>query len=324
MASKTKTTAAANVGNKTLTMFDEKTIANIALTAFQDKNNADKLNGTATQRMACAVLATWLNWRNNGHPNPDVQTVADLAVIVEKSEAGKNAMTALKPLMTAALIGDAIDTENMSHDDKARTQSERTAKLALLTRGMIPAAILYRAGVTLDMFKHDIGSFAVAGKMLLENGHLPLGALAWGTPIVLNNRTYSAENSLKNNAAVRVKASIDQLARAYRSQVGMVAKRTNNGGARIDLKSVDPSKLSGECSLATLIAALHAKFVTPSNVKRKPMMPNELPANVWQMLSDIAQENDAVQDNEMFRAAVKSGITPDTTVNNAAANKTAA
>jgi len=310
--------------NTTLTMFDEKTITNIAETAFADKENADKINGTAQQRMACAVLATWLNWRNNGHPDPDVQTIADLSVIVEKSEAAKLAMTALKPLMSKALIGEPINTENMSYDDKATTAATRTAKLALLTRGMVPAAILYRAGVTLDMFKREIGCFAVPGKMLLENGHEPRGVLASGGSIMLNNRTYSAENSLKNQAAVRVKASIDQLARAYRSQEGIVTKRDNNGGARIDLKNVDPSKLSGECNLATLIAALHAKFVTPANVKRKPMMPNDLPANVWQMLSDIAQENDAVQDNEVFRAAVKSGITPDTTVNNEAANKTAA
>jgi len=313
MATRAKKAAAVR-GSNMPTLFDMATIANIALTAFQDKSKADLMNGTATQRMACAVLATWLNWRNNGHPDKDVQTVPDLSIIVEKSEAGKNAMSTLKPLMSAALVGEALDYEGMSHDDKARAQSDRTNKLALLTRGMIPASILYRAGVTLDMFKRDIGCFAVKGTMLLEKGHAPLGALAAGNAIVLNNRTYSAENTLKDNAAVRVKASIDQLARAYRSQHDMTPKRDTNGSKKLSLKTIRPDQLSDGVELPTLIAALHKAFVTPKGVKNTQRLPNDLPAEAWQMLSDIAHENDSIQDSDVFRAAVKTGITPNAEV----------
>ena len=313
-----KSTTTAHRGHNMPTLFDQATIANIALTAFQDKNNADKLNGTATQRMACAVLASWLNWRNNGHPDKDVQTVPELSLIVEKSEAGKNASATLKPLFTSALIGEAMDTENMSHDDKARTQSERTNKLALLTRAMIPAAILYRAGVTLDMFKRDVGCFAVKGTMLLETGHNPLGALSQATPILLNNRTYSAENSLKNNAGVRIKASIDQLARAWRSQNNMKAARVTGNGGKIDLKTIEPTKLASECTLPILIAALHRALVPTKGKPHIVSNPNDLPAEVWAMLSDIAFENDSIQDNDKFRAAIKTGITPEAEVKSAA------
>ena len=306
--------------NMAPTLWDEKLVHIVADQGFDDKSKSAVMFGTATQRVAAAIYATWLNWVNNGHPDPDVRSVTDLALCVEPGKIGKDAIASLKPMFNQALLGDAPDYDalSLSHDDKAQAKSKRTNDLAAISRSLTAAAIIKRADVTLDMFNVKLGMFAVPPAMLLTADLIGVGMLTDGLPpILLNNRSYSTDKRA-GGAGPRVLASIDQLKKAYLSNNNMKASRSSNAG-KVKLSDVNPAKLTADCTLENLIRALHGKFVPGKNGKRPAPMPNDLPTEVWNMLADIAQENDAIQESETFRAAVKTGVTPNATVDNTAA-----
>lgn len=282
---------------------------------FSFKSIADTANGRAVQTIAYACMVLWANWKLDGAPESEENGAAipvpELVDVVIAKE--KDLRATLKRWFVDAILGDPRDTKGMEPEEWAAVELQRTAKVQQIARGMGMAGILLKCGVTYADYNHKDNTFEVAPSLLLMRNQVPVGRLAKeNMPVLLNKREYAIMQPNKDGKETfgKVVASVDQLNRAARERHELKPARTTNG--RFDLAKASPRTLADGCNIATLVEALAMAFVRNGN--RQPVSPDKLAPEVWTMLSDIAQESDAIQTSDMFKAYIASGITSDAEV----------
>jgi len=150
--------------------------------------------------------------------------------------------------------------------------------------------------------------------MLYEEGQQPLGKLAKDKELVLLDlRQYavSTTNKAGGSTFTKITASVDQLNKAMRNRKGYKSSRPNSKSLK--LPDIKPVRLATECTLATLIEALHTALEIKGRDKAKPMKPQELKPEIWSKLADIAWTNDQYADTDVMMAYIRNGVTDQAT-----------
>lgn len=276
-------------------ILDDRIIRQYALQAFAEADESVKLQGSATQRLAAAIIAQVQAWQVNGHPDDGVNfsSIPSLA----KCHGSKSSSGELLPLLRARFIDDVPTT--LKDDARAAAQMQRNKHVTLLGRAFKVAAILAANMLTNASFSVAKGNFMVPPKLLLPTGAAWIGLMAAGsapTTVMLDGRTYTAQVLSKTTGKpqdVRVSFSVDGLMRAHAPTPKQ--RKAAAPGAATD-STVDVSKLQAKDFTAdTLIDFLYTLLCKTES--DGPDMTGAFTAETWSKLSDIAQWND----NSQFR-----------------------
>lgn len=294
------TTTVQPTGNVQPVIYTHAEIKAIATQGFNDKHAADDLNGTATQRVAFACYAEWVSWRNAGHPSDEA--VNDIDCILLTDDSSKAKAKGLKSQFVKALIDDKPDDfDQWEADAQAQWTIKTNARKTLLGRAMIAAAVVRKAGCSLNDFDRNKGMFRCKASRLIVKGVAPTGFLGSmilnDESVALNGGGYSGE---KRNAAdtgnmpVRIKANVDQLRLAIASHAPEVSKPAVPV-VKVDLAKVKPPALAKSVPLVSLIEAVHMLLVVDVNKPTKLVARDAWNEKYWTMLSDIANVSDELQ-----------------------------
>lgn len=289
----------------------------IAATACAFDLQAGDVKAKGNQTMAFAVYGTWMRWKEYGHPDLEEKALPDLRHVLGKAKDAIENKKELKKLLSAELL-EQMDTEGLSFDDKAQIANRKIANGAMLARSIGYASVLLHCGVPLSAFNFTKGCYwwEVDGPLFYPEGVTAVGRAAVTvktgkdgivsvtTPrIAINNRGLLGQKT--DGKEWRGNASIDQLERTYRARADLTPARSTD--SKVALKDVTPATLADKVSLAKLVTALHKAFVRDD--KAKAVKPNAIDAGIWRLLSDIAQENDAIQNSADFKAWRDAGVT---------------
>jgi len=291
---------------------DIDTALPIAIKAFEHKTEANKRNGKAVQGMAYAIMVCYFNWVLKPPSDDASVTCPTMADVLAPNKADAKAL--LKEWLVAYLLGEKEDTKGWPDDERSATERVWSNKIMLLTRALNMAAILVVSDVDCSMFNHKAYAFEVMPWMLYEEGQQPLGKLAKDKELVLLDlRQYavSTTNKAGGSTFTKITASVDQLNKAMRNRKGYKSSRPNSKSLK--LPDIKPVRLATECTLATLIEALHTALEIKGRDKAKPMKPQELKPEIWGKLADIAWTNDQYADTDVMMAYIRNGVTDQAT-----------
>jgi hypothetical protein len=281
--------------------------------AFEQKNDADKLNGKAVQGMAYACMVLWFNWQQTDNEANGGSPLPSLVDCIHANQ--KDARSQLKEWFVLALVGadesSLYKGEGTAAELRSAYERERSNKVMLVSRGMNMAAILLASGITCGMFNKAMYAFAVKPSMLYEKGQIPLGRLQdEANPILLNRRQYAVTND--KSAFIKITASVDQLNKAQRVNMKLKVSKAAKGGLK--LEEVSDVQLATTCSIGTLLAALHKAITIREKDAAHPIVPDMFTPTQWGMLTDIAFFNDTTQERDDVKAYKRNGITADVVV----------
>lgn len=233
----------------------EQLILKEAQQAFTDNATSQTLSGSATQRLAYAIMC---------HHAAMVEADAKLATL-SRIGASPEASANLRRDVTAYFLGKMPNDDGLSNDQVADNKAQRTAKNALLNRAFKLALTLAERNVTWIAFDTRIGVFSVPSAMLVKKGDIALGRLNTDKTVLLDNRPAAVNTKAKNgeDRMLSIRASVSQLIDATTP-----TKRT--------------APQSRESNVEALVKELHG-IVT----KDSASVPS-LPVAVWNMLTEIA------------------------------------
>lgn len=280
-------------------------LQSIAATGFGFKNDADKLNGRATQTIAYTCMALHNVWLNAGPPEGADKDaiVPDLAGTIHKRNAANK--TLLFQWFVDALVGPKTDT-GMKDERQAKLDIERANKTMLVRRGMNMAAILLTDGVKHTDYDTKTNTFVVPARMLIMKGWIGLGRMSNPDALIHLDRRSCA--GVDGEQFKKWTASIDQLNKAVRSQHGIKASRA----VKTELKDLSADRLSNEVQTGTLIAALREALTKLEDGKE--LRPDRFTPQQFNDWNDIAFMLDNLKRTDAWKAYFEHGITPDAKV----------
>jgi len=294
----------------------EQFIKAVAAEGFTFKSAADIANGRATQSIAYSCMALHVLWRNDGPPDiaESGDTVPDLAGIIHTRN--KDDKTKLKAWFVEALIGAKIDFAAEQFQQRAIQETERSNKTMLISRAMNMAAILVECGVSHTQFNPKTHCFTVLADMLTMPGWTGLGRLANPKALIALDRRPCAGLDEKESFK-RWVASVEQLNKVVRAKLKL--KPARSSAAKMELAKLPMERIAAEVPASTLIASLRSIMDTMERGGK--LTPDAFTAPVWNLLSDIAQMNDAVQNSEAFKLYREHGVSSEATVASADAKQ---
>lgn len=280
-----------------IALLDSRVIHNWVAQAIHDNDQSAKLKGTATQRMAAAIIAQVSVWIETGHPDASIAGIPVLAQC-NKSKDTRNEMMRL---LRNAFFDVAPIAKGTEPDTVARIKMRRAAENTLLALSLRVACIIINGHMSLSSFLPDVGVFIVPKNMILPRDHFWTGYM--NSPqapdvIPLNGATYSCETmspTTGKTVLVRVTATVQSLVRSAIPP----KKRTPDAESSIDWKALPWDT----APTALLLHALHKALCETEGDMTEADEPlnNAFTQDEWNMFSDLAQWNDAEQRKAGFR-----------------------
>lgn len=260
---------------------DAKQAKAIATVAFHEYDEGSRKIGTATQRLAYAIMAyhTWLR-----HDGVKIGELTELIDFPGKPKS-KATIVDVTERLTLEFIGPGLNFKNttLTSDAIATAKEKRTAYTVLLRRAMQLAAILASHHVTADSYDIKHARFVVPVAAIKPANHFVKGWLASGGPhegpvqtLAVSGRTVTMEEKVKDSTPERrIQVSVNQIMAAYRS---FLPKSTPSVPERDDGASV-----------VMLVNQLHAILCAKDADANESNLADAFPKATRDKLNELAQ-----------------------------------